>query len=203
MSTITVIRVDTAGSRARVEGYLADARRTVAGGAAPVIPPPTEDQMEHEPVIPQQEQSQTPKRKRGRPAKPREEPKTPKRKRGKLTDDERARLITMFQKGKAINDIVEAFGISRSYAYAVGKSGRCSAKSRGGARNVKLTNEASSILAQELVKNPQCTGKDLVKVLSSKGIDVRPSTVNKHLISGAMLKTGQPNFTFKKAGCPS
>ena len=67
MSTITVIRVDTAGSRARVEGYLADARRTVAGGAAPVIPPPTEDQMEHEPVIPQQEQSQKQKRKRGRP----------------------------------------------------------------------------------------------------------------------------------------
>ena len=137
MSTITVVRVDTAGSRARVEGYLADARRTVAGGAAPVIPPPTVDQTEHEPVIPQQEQSQTPKRKRG-----------------KLTDDERARLITMFQKGKAINDIVEAFGISKSYAYAVGKSGRCSAKSRGGARNVRLTNEASSILAQELVKKP-------------------------------------------------
>ena len=42
------------------------------------------------------------------------------------------------------------------------------------------------------------TAKDLVKVLRSKGIDVRPSTVNKHLISGAILKTGQPNFTFKR-----
>ena len=37
-----------------------------------------------------------------------------------------------------------------------------------------------------------------MKVLSSKDIDVRPSTVDKHLISGAILKTGQPNFTFKR-----
>ena len=37
-----------------------------------------------------------------------------------------------------------------------------------------------------------------MKALSRKDIDVRPSTVNKYLISGIMLKTGQLNFTFKR-----
>ena len=46
MSTITVIRVDTAGSRARVEGYLADARRIAGSGTAFVVSLPTEGQME-------------------------------------------------------------------------------------------------------------------------------------------------------------
>ena len=43
MSTITVIRVDKACSRVSVETYLADIRRIVAGGTAPIILPSTED----------------------------------------------------------------------------------------------------------------------------------------------------------------
>ena len=53
-----------------------------------------------------------------------------------------------------------------------------------------MTQEASALLACELQKNPQCTGKELVKVLSSSGIHVTPSTVNRHLVSGAMARDG-------------
>ena len=198
MTTVTVLRSDTARASANIASYLDEARGNIREGAAPAIQPPTQEYMRQELTLPQQVQPQVPQRKRGRPPKPREEPVTPKKRRGHLTDEQRGRLITMFQKGKPIKDIIEAFGISRNYAYAVGKSGRSAAMPRGGARNVKMTDEASALVAQELMRNPQSTGKDLVKVLSSKGIDVKPSTVNKHLISGAMLKAGQPNFTFKR-----
>ena len=174
MTTVTVLRSDTARASASIASYLDEARGNIREGAAPAIQPPTQEYMRQELTLPQQAQPQVPQRKKGRPPKPREEPVTPKKRRGHLTDEQRGRLITMFQKGKSIKDIVEAFGISRSYAYAVGKSGRSAAMPRGGARNVKMTDEASALVAQELMRNPQSTGKDLVKVLSSKGIDVKP-----------------------------
>ena len=193
--SITVIRTNTSGARGEVAAYLADANNRVEENGTPAIPPPTEDQLQ-EPVFPPQEPS--PKRKRGRPSKSSSEETTPKKPRGKLTNEQRERLIAMYQKGHSLADIAEAFGISKSHAYTVGRSGQAEAKPRGGAKNVKMTQEASALLACELQKNPQCTGKELVKVLSSSGIHVTPSTVNRHLVSGAMVRDGYPNFTFKR-----
>ena len=43
-------------------------------------------------------------------------------------------IITMFQKGKPINDIVEVFGMLRNYTYVVSRSDRSVAMPRGGVR---------------------------------------------------------------------
>ena len=45
-STVNATGVDVEGLRASVGVYLADVRRIVAGGTAPIASPPTEEQME-------------------------------------------------------------------------------------------------------------------------------------------------------------
>ena len=184
--SITLVRADTAGARDSITAYLADASRNIEEGSVPAIQPPSEGQLQQEVNLPQQEPA--PKRPRGRPPKPRSSVQSPKKPRGKLTDEQRASVIRMYQKGHSLADIAETFGISRSHAYTVGKSGQIRAKPRGGTKNLKMTQEASVLLDQELQKNPQSTGKELVKVLSEHNIQVKPSTVNKHLISGAMVR---------------
>ena len=172
MSTITVIRVDTADSRGSVEAYLADARRTVAGGTALLY---------HFQLRTKWNMSLSFLNK---------------------TSARHQQERDWWWKSKVKSpcsrrDIVEAFGISRSYAYVVGKSGRCIPKSRGGARNVKLTNEASSILTQKLIKTHSdcqrpCEGTQ------KQGYWCQAFHCEQTPNLRSNSKTGQPNFTFKR-----
>ena len=120
--SITLVRTDIEGIRDSITAYLADASRNVEEGSVPAIQPPTEGQLQQEISLPQLEP--THKRPRGRPPKSRSSVQSPKKKpRGKLTDEQRASVIRMYQKGHSLADIAEIFGISRSHAYTVGKSG--------------------------------------------------------------------------------
>ena len=130
--SITLVRTDIAGIRDSTTAYLADASRNIEEGSVPAIQPPTEGQLQQEISLLQQEPIH--KRPRGRPPQSRNSVQLPKKPRGKLTDEQRASVIRMYQKGHSLADIAETFGISRSHAYTVGKSGQVRARPRSGAK---------------------------------------------------------------------
>ena len=94
--SITLVRTDIAGIRDSTTAYLADASRNIEEGSAPVIQPPTEGQLQQEISLPQKEP--IPKRPRGRSPKSRSSVQLPKKPRGKLTDEQRASVIKIYQK---------------------------------------------------------------------------------------------------------
>ena len=55
---------------------------------------------------------------------------------------------------------------------------------RGGARNVKLTPDASKITDDSIVKNPIITVSKLTKLLNEHNFNITESCVSKHINSG-------------------
>ena len=140
---------------------------------------------------------QVQKKPQGRPKLSGTEQQQQKRKYRILSERERELLKSDSETGMTISNMAAKYQISVGSVSKIVKE-KIGPKSRGGGVYRKLTPIASKILSTAVFDDKFVTAKKLVGVLQEHGVDVHPSSINRHLKSPIMELHGCPRFSVKR-----
>ena len=139
---------------------------------------------------------------------PQTEPKSPstvptqvKRVYKHIDSEDREIIIEMSQNGYSRKEISKCLKISYSSVSRIivqSREGILKDGQRGGARNVKLTPDASKLINDSIIENPIVTVAKLTQKLNEHNFNVTESCVSKHMNHGGMEKHGYDKLTLKK-----
>ena len=135
------------------------------------------------------------------PGSPPPPPVQEKRRYRQISSDDRERIIKMSQDGYSGNEISKCLSITYSSVSRIivqSQKGTCKNGERGGARNVKLTPDASKLINDSIVESPIITVSRLTRLLNEHNFNITESCVSKHINNGGMQKHGYDKLTLKK-----
>jgi len=146
---------------------------------------------------PAADESHHPRRGPGRPRNIQPEHQIQHRRYHILSARERELLRGDLESGMTISNAAAKYGVSKGTVVRVGKETE-QPQPRGGGVYRKLTPEVSRLLSDQVLDDKFISARRLVDVLHEHGVDVHPSSVNRHLHSPIMEMHGCPRFSVKR-----